>query len=85
MIRLQPHLQAECNAESSSAEFATAYKVHVLNSDGTAAQSGGTTLVASVPSTTNGTGAHSYTVQPSELGNPTGAATFRFQVRLPLE
>ncbi|PRW20926.1 fibronectin type III domain-containing [Chlorella sorokiniana] len=61
------------------AEFATTYKVHVLNSDESPVMNGPSPVVA-VLSGLSGSGSHIYPLTSTELGSPTGAATFKFKV-----
>lgn len=71
-----------CHAHPIPAAFATGYKVHVLDSNGAAVQSGGTDVISTLNGI-SGSGSHSYSLQLVELGSPSGAATFRFKVRQP--
>lgn len=61
------------------AEFATSYKAHVLDSAGKPVQSGDTSLVVALTAS-GGTGTKTDSLDSAELGNPTGAATFKFKV-----
>lgn len=70
-------LNTDC-LHSTCAEYATGYKLHVYNNDGTAVQNGGTNLVVVLP-VTGGAGTKTHSLTAGELGSPTGAATFKFK------
>lgn len=71
-------LNTDCLHSTCTPEYATGYKLHVYNNDGTAVQNGGTNLVVVLP-VTGGAGTKTHSLAAGELGSPTGAATFKFK------